>query len=138
MRGRIRGHAHEPVTLDMVAMAVMNGISVRGMTVTEREAREVAMHVLGFFGYGTVTLDNCLEREDRNVFYDLEDMGILRSEISETTLYDGTRWRTHYWHLNVQKVKAMAADGRPCVDPLPEALVYRHLPAIQWKKTARC
>ncbi|EQB65161.1 MAG: hypothetical protein AMDU3_IPLC00003G0013 [Thermoplasmatales archaeon I-plasma] len=137
MKGMVRGHADGPVTLELVARAVMNGMSVKGTTMTEREAHGVALHVLGFFGYSITALDNCLEREDRNVFYALEDIGILRSEMLETSLYDGTRWRTHYWIINTRKVKTMAADGRPAVDLLPEAVVYRHLPAIQWKDGTR-
>ncbi|MCD6411177.1 MAG: hypothetical protein J7L20_01940, partial [Thermoplasmata archaeon] len=33
------------------------------------------------------------------LFYILEEEGMLSTEREETTLYDGREWRTHYWQL---------------------------------------
>jgi len=59
-------------------------------------AEEMAEHVLNFFGYGERIIDNMLKTDDRDIFYMLEDLGILKTEREETTLYDGREWRINY------------------------------------------
>lgn len=62
-------------------------------------AEEMAEHVLNFFGFGERIIDNMLKTDDRDIFYMLEDLGILKTEREETTLYDGREWRINYWTL---------------------------------------
>ena len=53
----------------------------------------MADHLLGFFGYQDRIIDNMLQPQDRNVFYQLQDLNILTTESEESTLYDGREWR---------------------------------------------
>jgi len=70
----------------------------------KEEATPLADHVLGFFGYQNRIIDNILEPSDRNLFYQLQDMGILDTESEETKLIDGRQWRIHYWKFNEFKI----------------------------------
>ena len=63
-------------------------------------AFQMADHLLGFFGYQDRIIDNMLQPQDRNVFYQLQDLSILTTESEETTLSDGREWRVHYWKYN--------------------------------------
>ncbi len=64
------------------------------------KAKRDAMFVLDIFGYDDRVIDNVLDRDDRQLFYILEEEGILDTEREENILYDGRTWRTHYWKIN--------------------------------------
>ena len=80
------------ITLDDLSKAIANrvGISID-------EARRDAGFVMDIFGFQDRVIDNVLDPEDRQLFYILEEEGMLTTEREETTLYDGREWRTHYW-----------------------------------------
>jgi hypothetical protein len=54
---------------------------------------------MDIFGFDDRVIDNVLDPEDRQLFYILEEEGMLTTEREESTLYDGREWRTHYWRL---------------------------------------
>ena len=93
---------HDTLTLDELTVAIRNGIDKEGMP--EEQAKEMAQHILNFFGYSERIIDNILEPEDRDAFYMLEDTGILTTEREETTLYDGREWRIHYWLFKKERI----------------------------------
>lgn len=90
------------LTVDDLTRAIKNGIDREGLP--EEQARRMAQHVMNFFGYSERIIDNILEPEDRDAFYQLEDTGILTTEREETTLYDGREWRIHYWLFRKERI----------------------------------
>lgn len=92
------------VKIDELARAISNGLSLQDRKMSTEESEQSAEHIINFFGYSTRVIDNMLEPEDRDVFYTMEDLGILETEREETTLFDGREWRIHYWILNVNRV----------------------------------
>ena len=101
------------------------------------EARQMAQHVMNFFGYSERIIDNILEPEDRDAFYMLEDSGLLTTEREETTLYDGREWRIHYWLFRKEKildlVKLAIEKEKQALDEM--ALIYDDIPNDIWKIT---
>ncbi len=93
------------LTIDQLTGAIKN--SVDGRSMEESAARMMAEHVMNFFGYSERIIDNILEQEDRDVFYMLEDAGLLTTEREETTLYDGREWRIHYWLFRKEKIREL-------------------------------
>ena len=87
------------------------------------EANPVADHVLGFFGYQNRIIDNILEPSDRNLFYQLEDLGILDTESEETKLIDGRQWRIHYWKFNDFKINRIL-NGDYVKEEIKESNIY--------------
>jgi hypothetical protein len=83
------------VTLDDLTRAIAKRLSI-----AYAKARQYAIKVLDFFGYEDRVIDNLLDRDDRQLFYQLQEHGILHAEREEMTLYDGRGWRIHYWCLN--------------------------------------
>jgi hypothetical protein len=69
------------------------------------EVGELAEYLLGFFGYGTEVVDNVLRPADRDVFYMLEEEGLLGTRQEEVLVTPGKLWRLHYWILRVDRVK---------------------------------
>lgn len=60
--------------------------------------------LMGFFGYGEYVIDNILTKDERNLFYHFEEMGLLKTKIEEVTISRGKTWRIHYWVLNTDKI----------------------------------
>lgn len=82
------------ITLDVLSKAISNRVGI-----DIEEARRDAGFVMDIFGFDDRVIDNVLDPEDRQLFYILEEEGMLTTEREETTLYDGREWRTHYWKL---------------------------------------
>jgi hypothetical protein len=96
------------VTLDDLSRAIANRVGVE-----VDEARRDAGFVLDIFGFDDRVIDNVLDPEDRQLFYILEEEGMLATEREETTLYDGREWRTHYWQLKKEIILNYAKDKKP-------------------------
>mgnify|MGYP001163428194 CR=1 FL=1 len=98
------------LTVEDLTRAIKNGIDREGLP--DEQARRMAQHVMNFFGYSERIIDNILEPEDRDAFYQLEDTGILTTEREETTLYDGREWRIHYWLFRKERIfQLINTDG---------------------------
>ena len=80
----------------------------KGMRMEDAEA--IASNILNFFGFNERIIDNILEPDDRDVFYMLEDCGLLETERDETTLYDGREWRIHYWSFRKERILSLASE----------------------------
>jgi len=95
------------ITLNDLSKAIANRIGIN-----IDEARRDAGFVLDIFGYDDRVIDNVLDPEDRQLFYILEEEGMLTTEREETTLYDGREWRTHYWQIRKETILRFASDNR--------------------------
>jgi hypothetical protein len=88
------------ITLEDLAMAIATRVDID----IESALRD-ANFVMDLFGFEDRIIDNVLEPEDRQLFYILEEEGMLTTEREETTIYDGRTWRTHYWFLNKETIR---------------------------------
>jgi len=95
------------VTLEDLSRAIANRVGV-----DIEEARRDAEFVLDIFGFDDRVIDNVLDPEDRQLFYILEEEGMLATEREETTLYDGREWRTHYWQIRKDVILRYARERR--------------------------
>ncbi|MBN1538701.1 MAG: hypothetical protein JW939_01045 [Candidatus Thermoplasmatota archaeon] len=105
-------------------------------------AEEMAEHVLNFFGFGERIIDNMLKTDDRDIFYMLEDLGILKTEREETTLYDGREWRINYWTLKKKYIADLTESQRTCGGDIGSLIpdvdgeeLYGELPDDMWDRT---
>jgi hypothetical protein len=120
------------VCLSKLTSAIMNSYKEHNMN--RDDAQNMAYHVLNFFGFGDRIVDNILEPEDRDLFYMLEDFGLLVTEREETTLYDGREWRIHYWLLKKNAIHSMSCTDDPACEIIDEASinVYDDIPEEAW------
>jgi hypothetical protein len=121
------------VKIDELARAISNGLSLQQRKMGSEEAQSSAEHIINFFGYGTRVIDNMLEPEDRDVFYTMEDLGILETEREETTLFDGREWRIHYWILNVNRVIELSEMNIQTNSDDSTFDIYNEIPDEYWK-----
>ncbi len=95
------------ITLEDLAMAIAARIDI-----DMESALKDANFVMDLFGFEDRIIDNILEPEDRQLFYILEEEGMLVTEREETTIYDGRSWRTHYWFLNKEAILKYKEKGK--------------------------
>ncbi len=97
------------------------------------EASRDAEFVMDIFGFNDRIIDNVLEPEDRQLFYMLEEWGLLTTEREETTLYDGREWRTHYWLFRKDRILGYAEQFRERMARKDEPdSIYEELPEDLW------
>jgi hypothetical protein len=122
------------VRIDELSRAISNGLSLQNRKMRVEESESSAEHIINFFGYSTRVIDNMLEPEDRDVFYTMEDLGILETEREETTLFDGREWRIHYWILNVLRVLELSEMNIDNVSKRDNRFdIYSEIPDEYWK-----
>ncbi len=119
------------VLMSEVIAALRATLGKRGMP--EPELRILAEYLLSFFGFETEVIDNNLDVADRDVFYMLEEEGLLGTRQEEVLIKKGKTWRIHYWVLRVDRIKRLAKAVRG-----PQAnegfAVYDSVPAEVWAR----
>ena len=117
------------VTLSEMTAALRETLGRKGLSNVEVEA--LADYVISFFGFSTEVVDNRLSVEDRDVFYTLEEEGILGTRQEEVHLRKGKLWRIHYWILRVDFIKELARTkgGQKQQDLVT---VYKEMPEEAW------
>ncbi len=118
------------ITLPTIHRALSNTVGKRGLP--DEDLDHLAEYVMNFFGYSDYVIDNALSSEDRDIFYMLEEEGILTTAREEVSLLKGKMWRIHYWILKKRQIHGLAADALP-VDLSPvEESVYETIDSSVW------
>lgn len=94
-------------TINVVSRDILNKVLKKllaGKEIEPQYIEELADYVLTFFGFGDSIIDNILTPPDRDIFYMLEEMGILRTDMEEIILVKGKNWRIHYWEYRKDKI----------------------------------
>jgi len=106
----IAGIGMTVVTMQQVESALKKTVGKKGMA--DGEIKKLAEYLMSFFGYTDEVIDNRLTSEDRDVFYMLEEEGLLTTTHEEVLLKKGKLWRIHYWILKKDQIIRLAkADG---------------------------
>ena len=109
------------ITLEDLSRAIANRVGI-----DIEEARRDAGFVLDIFGFDNRVIDNVLDPEDRQLFYILEEEGMLTTEREETTLYDGREWRTHYWVIKKDIIHRYSKEEKRTTSIISERLQPTH------------
>ena len=112
------------VTLDRLTSAVE-----RRLHAEPQEAKALAYRILNYFGYSDRIIDNLVDQEDRKLFYQLHDAGLLRSSWETTLLLNGKSWRIFYWRLNLEEIHKVGEEGPSAEENGP---LYEDLPDDAW------
>ncbi len=125
------------ITLDDLSKAIANRVGI-GI----EEAKRDAGFVMDIFGFQDRVIDNVLDPEDRQLFYILEEEGMLTTEREETTLYDGREWRTHYWVIRKDIILRFSQDknkrsgsvlsDKQTIDDISDEAIYDALEDDMW------
>lgn len=119
------------VTLAELTAALRTTLGRKGMS--EMEIRALADYIISFFGFNEEVVDNRLTVEDRDVFYMLEEEGILGTRQEEVHLKKSKLWRIHYWVLRVDYIKELAS-GRIVTNRDDLVAIYEEVPEEAWMR----
>ena len=75
------------ITVSDVERALTNTLGKKGMS--QDEIKKLANYVMNFFGFDDTVSDNLLKAKDRDVFYTLQDVGILTTFQDQITIKKG-------------------------------------------------
>ena len=129
---RVLANVRMPVvTMSEMIAALRVTVGRRGMS--EQDLRALADYLMSFFGFQSEAIDNNLDVADRDVFYMLEEEGLLTTRQEEVMIKKGKMWRIHYWILRVERIKVLAKPGRSKAEPDAFA-VYNELPDDIWNR----
>ncbi len=119
------------VMMSEVVAALRATVGKHGMP--EEDLRTLADYVMSFFGFETEVIDNNLDVADRDVFYMLEEEGLLGTRQEEVLIKKGKTWRIHYWILRVDRIKQLARPVRGA-KPDEAFAVYDEVPDAVWAR----
>jgi len=111
----------EVVTLQDMRLALRAVLGGKGINGADTD--KLADYLMNFFGFDDYIIDNVLDADDRDVFYTLEEEGLLRTEREEIYLLKGKMWRIHYWILRKREILALARDKADIPEKKPDTLV---------------
>jgi hypothetical protein len=97
--------------------------------------QDMADTVITYFLKDKMANDDDIEPDLRGIFYLLEDMDLLKMDITEKHLVDGRVWRKHFWLVNEKRVGKLADHaGRRSRSATPSdpASLYNSLPERIW------
>jgi hypothetical protein len=121
------------VTMQQVESALKKTVGRKGMS--DAEIKTLADYVMSFFGYTDEVIDNRLTSEDRDVFYMLEEEGLLTTTQEEVLLKKGKLWRIHYWILKKDQIIRLAKmDEEDVVEKDEAAGVYDQVSDEEWAR----
>jgi hypothetical protein len=121
------------VTMQQVELALKRTLGKKGMP--DEEVKRMAEYLMSFFGYTDEVIDNRLTPEDRDVFYMLEEEGLLTTTQEEVLLKKGKLWRIHYWILKKDQIIRLSSadEGSKETEEEPED-VYGQLSDEEWAR----
>jgi hypothetical protein len=115
-----------------LGLAIKAGYFLRNLEMDPKDAADLADYLLSFFGYEEEIIDNMLMRYDRDVFYQMEDIGILKTSQTEERItegkYAGKEWTLNRWILSNDDLDRLIEKAYEKTRSLqaPEA-VYKNL-----------
>lgn len=120
------------ITKEILMKALKETLGRKGMS--DEQVEDLAQYVMNFFGFHDEIIDNRLCSEDRDVFYMLEEEGILTTKEEEALLKKAKVWRIHYWVLHKDNIMKFAAKCEQPEEQKEEVSVYEKLPEEEWKR----
>ncbi len=98
--------------VEKLAIAIISSYKGKGLDMAKDDAVDIAEYLLGFFGYGTEIIDNMLENYDRDIFYSMEEIGIVDTVKTVETLYNGKTWRLNKWRIRNDNIERLIAQDK--------------------------
>ena len=98
------------------------------------EINRLAEKIMDLFGFEDQVVDNRLTPEDRDLFYMLEEAGLVTTIEDDVQVQKGKTWRIYYWVLKKDQILRLAhGSGVKDSGVLPEADIYQTISDDVWK-----
>ena len=109
------------ITLEDLEIAFGKTLGKKGYS--EEEIKELAERIISLYGFDYAVVDNRLKSSERDIFYKLEEEGLVYTKQEEVTIKKGKVWRLHYWFLN-RSVILKLSRGEEELDDEDKYAVY--------------
>ena len=121
------------VSMEELVSALKATLGEKGMQ--DCDIERLADYIMSFFGYTDAVIDNRLTSEDRDVFYMLEEEGLVTTTEEEVHLKKGKMWRIHYWILKKDQIFRLAAKPIEKEEEVDEAAsIYDNISSDVWAR----
>ena len=122
------------VTMRQVELALKRTLG-RKSEMSDADVKKLADYVMSFFGYTDEVFYNRLTPGDRDVFYMLEEEGLVTTTHEEVLLKKGKLWRIHYWILKKDQIIRLASMDEKVVPEVGNVTdVYEEISDEQWAR----
>jgi len=118
------------ITVEDLEIAFGKTLGEKGYS--EDEIKEMAELIISLYGFDYAVVDNRLKTKERDIFYKLEEAGLVFTKQEEVTIKKGKVWRLHYWFLNRKKILQLSR-GEEIEEEEDEYAIYADDAEI-WKK----
>lgn len=89
---------------------------------------------MDLFGFSDQVVDNRLTPEDRDIFYMLEENGLVTTIEDDVQVQKGKTWRIYYWILKEDQIRRLAHETKDRGGESPvEADIYKTMSDDVWK-----
>jgi hypothetical protein len=131
------GRALSVVTLSEMRKALLQTLGRKGMS--DEHVDKIARYIMAYFGFTDHVVDNRLSAAERDIFYMLEEEGLLSTYQEEVPLRRGKTWRLHYWTMRKERIKELASmqDGEAKAKTGGDVSVYDNPELWELGKTAK-
>lgn len=119
------------ITKEDLEIAFRKTLTERGYT--EEIIIKMADDIISLFGYDNAVIDNRLRPEERDLFYKLEEAGLMHTQQEEVTIAKGKVWRLHYWFLN-RPIIMKLSRGEEEIQKADEFSVYSEMDDDVWSR----
>ena len=120
------------VTIDEVRFALEKTLSPKGLS--HDMIVGLADRLMDLFGFEDQVVDNRLAPSDRDMFYMLEEAGLVTTIHDEVQVQKGKTWRIYYWILKKDQIRRIVDDLKDNdQSKAPEADVYESISDDIWK-----
>jgi hypothetical protein len=120
------------ITVYDVELALKNTLGKKGFE--EEEIKKLAIYVMNFFGFSDTISDNLLKAKDKDVFYILQDVGILTTLQDQIRIKRGKMWRIHYWVLRKKEILRLSKLHNEVEQNNPYNKIYNKLSNEIWRR----
>lgn len=97
------------------------------------EINRLAERVMDLFGFEDQVVDNRLTPDDRDIFYMLEEAGLVTTIEDDVQVQKGKTWRIYYWILKKDQIMRLSSETAKVADVQPEADIYESISEDVWK-----
>jgi len=119
------------VSIKEITVALEKALSAKQLS--HQEINTLAERIMDLFGFSDQVVDNRLSPEDRDIFYMLEEAGLVTTIEDDVQVQKGKTWRIYYWVLKKDQILRLYNESAKIVEKEPEADIYGTISEDVWK-----
>lgn len=120
------------VTIEDVRLALEKTLSPKGLS--HEKIVGLADRLMDLFGFEDQVVDNRLTPSDRDMFYMLEEEGLVTTMHDEVQVQKGKTWRIYYWILKKDQIHRIVGKLKENdQSKAPETSIYESISDDVWK-----